>query len=252
MIIICQFQSFAANYYLRNTKVPIYEIKIVNIYPHDPEAFTQGLFYRDGFLYESTGLAGKSTLRKVDLVTGKIIKKVKLSDKYFGEGITYLNNKIYQLTWKNKKGFIYDFKTFKKTAEFNYEGEGWGIASVGKTIFMSDGTSKIQCREPVTLKIKKTLNVRDGNEQIPGINELEIIEGEIWANIFMESVIVRISPYTGQILGWVDLSLLYNQIPKYHSVDVLNGIAFDKKNSRIFVTGKYWPYIFEILIKNGV
>jgi len=175
-----------------------------------------------------------------------------LPDKYFGEGITYFNNKIYQLTWKNQKGFIYDFKTLKKTAEFNYEGEGWGITSESITLFISDGTSKITCREPVTLKIKKTLNVRDGKEQITGINELEFIDEEIWANIFMQSVIVRISPKTGEVLGWVDLSLLYNKIPKYYSVDVLNGIAYDKKNNRIFVTGKYWPYIFEILVINGV
>jgi len=251
MIIIYQAQSFAADYYLRNTKAPISKIKVVNIYPHDPEAFTQGLFYRDCFLYESTGLVGKSTLRKVDLVTGEIIKKIKLPDKYFGEGIAYFNDKIYQLTWKNQKGFIYDFKTLKKTVEFKYEGEGWGIASDGKTLFISDGTSKIQCREPVTLKIKKTLNVRDSNEPIADINELEFINGEIWANIFMQSILVRISPHTGEVLGWVDLSQLHNKIPKYYSVDVLNGIAFDKKNNRIFVTGKYWPYIFEIKIING-
>lgn len=252
MLIIYQAQSVAADYYLRNNKAPISKIKVVNIYPHDPEAFTQGLFYRDGFLYESTGLVGKSSLRKVDLATGKIIKKIKLPDKYFGEGITYFNNKIYQLTWTNQKGFIYDFKTLKKTAEFNYEGEGWGIASDGKKLFMSDGSSKIQCREPASLKILKTLNVHDGKEPITGINELEFIKGEIWANIFMQSVIVRISPHTGKILGWIDLSLLYNKIPKYYSVDVLNGIAYDENNDRIFVTGKYWPYVFKIKINNGV
>jgi len=251
-IIIYQAQSFAADYYLTNTKAPIYKIKVLNIYPHDPEAFTQGLFYRDGFLYESTGLVGKSTLSQIDLETGKIIKKIKLLDKYFGEGITYFNNKIYQLTWKNQKGFIYDFKTFKKTAEFNYEGEGWGITSDGKMLFMSDGTSKITCREPATFKIRKILKVHDGKQSIGNINELEFIDGEIWANIFMESILVRISPHTGEVLGWVDLRQLYNKIPQYYSVDVLNGIAFDKNNNRIFVTGKYWPYIFEIKIMNGV
>ncbi len=252
LIIFCSAQSFAADYYLRNTKAPVYTIKVINIYPHDHEAFTQGLFYRNGFLYESTGLIGKSSLRKVDLVTGKIIKKIKLPDNSFGEGITYFNKKIYQLTWKNQKGFIYDFENFKIAAEFNYKGEGWGITSDGKMLFMSDGTSKITCREPSTFKIRKILNVSDGKQSIENINELEFIAGEIWANIFMESVLVRISPHTGEVLGWVDLSLLYNKIPKYHSVDVLNGIAYDKKNDRIFVTGKYWPYIFEIKINNGV
>lgn len=252
MIIISQPQSFAVDYYLVNTKAPIYKIKVVNIYPHDPEAFTQGLFYREGFLYESTGLVGKSSLRKVDLITGKVINKIKLPDEYFGEGITYFNNKIYQLTWKNQQGFIYDFKTLQKTAAFSYESEGWGIASDGKTIFMSDGTSNIQCRETNNLKINKSLNVRDGKIIIAGINELEFIDGEIWANIFTQNVIARISPHTGKVLGWIDLNLLYNQIPKYHSVDVLNGIAYDKNNNRIFVTGKYWPYVFEIKIHNGV
>ncbi|MBN1474095.1 MAG: glutaminyl-peptide cyclotransferase [Syntrophaceae bacterium] len=246
LIIFCSAQCFAADFYFKNTKAPISTINVINIYPHDPEAFTQGLFYRNGFLYESTGLLGTSTLRKVDLVTGNILDKIKLSENYFGEGITYLNNKIYQLTWKNKRGFIYDFRTFKKTTEFNYDGEGWGITADDKYLYMSNGTAVISCLDPKTLKIIRKINVHDGQLPVININELELINGEIWANVFMESVLVRVSPITGKVLGWVDLSPLYNKIPKYYSVDVLNGIAYDRSNNRIFVTGKYWPHIFEI------
>ena len=234
--------------FLANTKAPVYSIKIVNTYPHDPDAFTQGLIYHDGFLYESTGLRGKSSLRKVDLTSGRIVKTIKLSNEYFAEGITYFDNKIYQLTWTNEIGFVYDFQNFKKTRIFHYGGEGWGITTDGKKFFMSNGTAVITCRKAKSFEIIDEITVRDGHKLITNINELEFIKGEIWANIFMEDVIARISPISGRVLGWIDLSPLYSKIPKYYKIDVLNGIAYDEKNDRIFVTGKNWPYLFEVKV----
>jgi glutamine cyclotransferase len=230
------------------TEAPISAIKVINIFPHDPDAFTQGLVYHKGYLYESTGLHGKSTLRKVDLKTGKIIKIIKLAHEYFGEGITILGNKIYQLTWLNKTGFVYDLKEFKKINTFSYEGEGWGITTDGQYLFMSNGSAVISCIDPVTFAVVRKIIVHDGQQQIGNLNELEFIKGEIWANIFREDIIVRISPATGKVLGWIDLSLLYSLIPKHRNTDVLNGIAYDESKDRIFVTGKLWPKIFEIKV----
>jgi len=232
----------------RKTKAPISDIKIINIFPHDPDAFTQGLIYHHGYLYESTGLKGKSTLRKVDIKTGKIIKIIKLAPEYFGEGITILGKNIYQLTWQNKTGFVYDLKEFKKVRTFSYPGEGWGITTDGQYLFMSDGSSVISCVDPVTVAVLRKIIIHEGQQQIGNLNELEFIKGEIWANIFQKDLIVRISPATGKILGWVDLSLLYSLIPEHNRIDVLNGIAYDKIHDRIFVTGKLWPKIFEIKV----
>ncbi len=235
--------------FLINTKSPVYTVEIINVYPHDRAAFTQGLFYHEGYLFESTGLSGKSSLRKADLQTGKIIKKIALPVEYFAEGITLHKNKIYQLTWTNQLMFIYDSVNFKKIQAIKYSGEGWGITSDGQKLFMSDGSAKITCRDPDTFEVIGILNIADEKKAIHGINEMEYIGGEIWANIFMEDIIARISPSTGKILGWVDLTSLYSMLNKYEGIDVLNGIAYDKKNGSIFVTGKYWPYIFEIKIK---
>ncbi|OGP90377.1 MAG: hypothetical protein A2031_05615 [Deltaproteobacteria bacterium RBG_19FT_COMBO_43_11] len=228
------------------TKPPISVIKVINIFPHDPDAFTQGLVYHKGYLYESTGRYEKSSLRKVDIKTGKIIKIIKLAPEYFGEGITIFDNKIYQLTWMNEAGFIYDLKKIKKINKFSYSGEGWGITTDNKNFYMSNGTSVISCLDPITLKVIRKINVHDGQLPVININELEFIKGEIWANVFMEDIIVRISPLTGKVLSWVDLSGLYSLLPDATGIDVLNGIAYDKINDKIYVTGKYWPYIFEI------
>ncbi|MGA2525086.1 MAG: glutaminyl-peptide cyclotransferase [Smithellaceae bacterium] len=232
----------------KETKAPISAIKVINIFPHDIDAFTQGLVYYKGYLYESTGLHGKSTLRKVDIKTGKIIKIIKLAHEYFGEGITILGNNIYQLTWLNKTGFVYDLVEFKKVRTFSYQGEGWGITTDGQYLFMSDGSSVISCIDPMTFAVVRKIIVHEGQQQIGSLNELEFIKGEIWANIFREDIIVRISPATGKVLGWVDLSLLYSLIPKNSRIDVLNGIAYDRNRDRIFVTGKLWPNIFEIKV----
>jgi glutamine cyclotransferase len=235
---------------LKTTEAPISNINVINIFPHDPESFTEGLVYHKGYLYESTGLNGKSFLKKIEIKSGKVIKEVKLSEEYFGEGMAILDNKIYQLTWKNQTGFIFDLPGFRQIGKFSYSGEGWGLATDGKIMFMSDGSSQIACRDPVSFKIIRKLDVRDANRPVDKLNELEIIGGEIWANVFMEDVIARISPQTGKILGWIDLSQLHLMLPDQGKRDALNGIAYDPEGDRIFVTGKFWPKLFEIKVKN--
>jgi glutaminyl-peptide cyclotransferase len=229
-----------------NITAPISSINIINIFTHDSKAFTQGLIYHNGYLYESTGLKGKSSLRKVDIRSGRVLQEFKLEQKYFAEGITIHNNKIYQLTWKNKIAFVYDLVSFKLLKTFVYPWEGWGITSDGKNLFMSNGSEVIVCIDPEDFKVVRKINVHDGKITIGNINELEYIGGEIWANIFMEKIIVRISPITGDVIGWIDLSELYNLLPDNYRVDVLNGIAYDQEGDRIFVTGKFWPKLFEI------
>jgi glutamine cyclotransferase len=243
-----EVRQWPPNALSEKTKAPISDIKVINIFPHDSDAFTQGLVYHKGYLYESTGLNGKSTLRKVDIKTGKIIKIFKLANEYFGEGITILGKNIYQLTWQNKTGFVYDLEEFKKVNTFFYEGEGWGITTEGKYLFMSDGSSVISCIDPVTFAVIRKIIVHEGQEQIGNLNELEFIKGAIWANIFQKDLIVRISPVTGKVLGWIDLSQLYSLIPEHNRIDILNGIAYDHNRDRIFVTGKLWPKIFEIKV----
>jgi glutaminyl-peptide cyclotransferase len=231
---------------LKVTKASISSINVLNIFPHDAEAFTQGILYSNGNLFESTGLKGKSSLRKVDIKSGKILKEFKLDQKYFAEGITIHEGKIYQLTWLSNIAFVYDLASFKLLNKFSYDGEGWGITSDGKNLLMSNGTAVINFIDPEHFTVVRKINVHDGNKEIGNLNELEFIHGEIWANVFMKNVIARISPQTGEVLGWVDLSKLYDLLPIDCTVDVLNGIAYDQDNDRIFVTGKYWPKIFEI------
>jgi glutaminyl-peptide cyclotransferase len=233
---------------ISTAKTPIYTINIVNAFPHNSEAFTQGLIYWNGYLYESTGLYKQSTLRKLNIKSGKAIKKIELPDEYFGEGIAIIGGKIFQLTWKNETCFVYDLATFKQTRKFNYFGEGWGLTTDGKKLMMSNGSSEITFLDPKSFAIIRKILVHDVNRPVINLNELEYIKGEIWANIFMEDVIVRINPETGEVLGWIDLSRLYSKILKKTKMDVLNGIAYDSKNDRIFVTGKYWPKIFEIKV----
>lgn len=235
---------------LKNTKAPISKINIINIFPHDPESFTQGLVYHQGALYESTGLNGKSDIRKIELSSGQVKKKVKLSREYFGEGMAILDNKIYQLTWLSQTGFVYDLKSFQRTGKFSYRGEGWGLATDGKSLIMSNGTPVITYLKPKTFEVIRKIKVRDGKMPVNDLNELEFIRGEIWANVFTADVIARISPQTGKVLGWIDLSKLNSVLPHQGKRDVLNGIAYDSEDDRIFVTGKFWPNIFEIrLIK---
>lgn len=237
--------------HLKTTKTPLTQFKIINIFPHDPESFTEGLACHRGYLYESTGRYGKSFLKKIEIKTGKVIKEVKLSPEYFGEGMAILDNKIYQLTWQNQTGIIYDLMSLRQKEKFYYNGEGWGLTTDGKSLIMSNGTSVLAFLNPRTLKVIRKIAVQDGDMPVSNLNELEFIRGEIWANIFTEDVIARISPQTGKVLGWIDLSRLQTLLPQSIKKDVLNGIAYDEENDRIFVTGKYWPKLFEIKVQNN-
>ena len=231
------------------TKVPIASVSVKNAYPHDTGAFTQGLFFYQGYLYESTGLNGKSTLARKEVKTGKTLQEIRIPPKYFGEGIVLLNDKIYQLTWQNETVFIYDARSFQKIREIKYHGEGWGLTSDGKHLLMSNGSSTITFHDPDSFKVVCKIHVRDGDTPVSSLNELEFIKGEIWANIYMADMIVRISPKNGKVRGWVDLSALRSYLPGNAQVDVINGIAYDATEDRIFVTGKYWPKVFEVQLK---
>jgi glutaminyl-peptide cyclotransferase len=230
----------------KTRKTPQYTFNVVHEFPHDSSAFTQGLEYRDGFLYESTGLEGRSSLRKVRLETGDVLQRVDLPSKYFGEGITVLNDEIVQLTWQSHVGFVYSLSDFRLLRQFSYPGEGWGLANNGREIFMSDGTPEIRVLDPVTLEEKSRLTVHDGRKQIRDLNELEWVEGEICANVWQTDRIARISPKTGEVLGWIDLTGLLSPIYQLQQGAVLNGIAYDSEKKRLFVTGKLWPRVFEI------
>lgn len=231
---------------LLKTKAPITSVEVKNAYPHDTGSFTQGLLFHQGYFYESTGLQGKSSLVRKEVKTGKSLQEVKLSQEYFGEGIVLLKNKIYQLTWQNETVLIYDARSFREIRKIKYRGEGWGLTSDGKYLVMSNGSSIITFHDPDTFKVVRKIHVRDGDTPVDNLNELEFIKGEIWANIYMEDIIVRISPKNGKVTGWIDLSALRSYLQQNAHVDVLNGIAYDAKNGRIFVTGKYWPKVFEI------
>jgi len=237
-----QFRLFS----LLKTRAPIASVAVKNIYPHDPSAFTQGLFFHQGCLYESTGLNGKSLLSKKELRTGKTLQEVIIDQKYFGEGSVVLKNKIYQLTWRNETLLVYDAGSLRPIRRMKYHGEGWGLATDGRYLLMSNGSSIITVREPDTFGVVRKIHIHDGDTPVDGLNELEFIKGEIWANIFNEDVIARISPRSGKVVGWIDLSALRTYLPHDVQVDVINGIAYDAATDRIFVTGKYWPKIFEI------
>jgi glutamine cyclotransferase len=231
-------------------KIPVYGYEIVNTYPHDPAAFTQGLIFHDGELIESTGLEGHSTLRRVELKTGKVLQKADVSPFFFAEGMTLFGGKIYQLTWKGQKGFIYDPKTFEKTGEFEYEGEGWGLTHDADSLITSNGSNEIRFLDPSdTKKIKRTISVFDRGQPLEEINELEYVRGEIYANVWHQNRIARIDPQTGSIKDWIDMSGLLKPGEVTSDEAVLNGIAYDEAGDRLFVTGKLWPKIFEIKLK---
>jgi glutamine cyclotransferase len=224
----------------RAETVPIYTYKVLNAYPHDEKAFTQGLVFEGGYLYEGTGLYGSSTLRKVNLETGGILQIHRLSKQCFGEGITIYKNRIIQLTWQSRMGFVYDKRSFRVLRKFRYPTEGWGITYDGKRLIMSDGTATLYFLDPETFKQIGQVTVLDAKDPVNGLNELEYIQGEIYANVWKKNLIVRISPKTGIVVGWIDLGGLC----KWNGV--LNGIAYDREHDRLFVTGKLWPYIYEI------
>lgn len=227
-------------------QTPVFSYMVVHVYPHDRNAFTQGLEYRDGFLYEGTGQKGQSVLRKVKLETGKVLQQIELAPTYFGEGITVFGDRIVELTWQSQAGFVYDRSTFRLLRQFSYPGEGWGLANDGKTIYMSDGTADIRFWDPNTLQERKRITVRDGTRKIENLNELEYVHGEIYANIWTTNRIARISPADGHVIAWIDLAGLLKPEDQVPPVDVLNGIAYDSARDRLFVTGKLWPKLFEI------
>ena len=230
--------------------IPVYTYQVLNTYPHDMSAFTEGLVFEDGVLYEGTGLYGYSNLRRVELETGKVLQIRELPSQHFGEGITIYKNKIIQLTWKSHLGFVYDKYNFKLLQEFNYPNEGWGITYDGNCLIMSDGTSILHFLDPETFEEISQIEVHENNIPVTKINELEYVQGEIFANIWLTERIARINPLTGQVTGWIDLKGILSPEDRSEKVDVLNGIAYDAKNNRLLVTGKFWPKLFEIeLIK---
>ena len=222
--------------------------EIVHRYPHDSRAFTQGLIYVDGHLYESTGLNGRSSLRMVDLSTGRVLQNYDLPTEYFGEGLTDWGSTLIQLTWKAHKGFVYDRFSFSLLRTFPYEGEGWGLTHDKTQLIMSDGTSYLRFLDPRSFREIARIQVTDYDHPVEKLNELEYVHGEIYANIWHTDKIVRISPRTGQVLGWIDLGGIIDKRELEGSDAVLNGIAYDSNGDRLFVTGKLWPKLFEIKV----
>lgn len=220
------------------------QAEVIAVFPHDPAAFTQGLLWSDGHLIEGTGLEGHSSLRRVELDSGHVIESVDLDDHLFGEGVALVGDRIYQLTWKAGQALVYDADTFEWQHTFAYDTEGWGLATDGQRLVMSDGTDVIRFRDPSTFEVTGELHVRDGDRPVTELNELEIIDGEIYANVWKTHTIARISLDTGQVLAWIDLSNLSGG----HNAgrDVLNGIAWDPQDRRLFVTGKLWSELYEI------
>jgi len=229
---------------------PVRGFTVVATFPHDPAAFTQGLVFADGQFYESTGLNGESSLRRVEIASGKVLQEIKLDNEYFAEGLALVGDELLQLTWQHHRGFVYDRKTFAQKRTFPYKGEGWGLANdAAAGLVMSDGSDTLTFLDPKTLAVSKTLRVRDAGRPVPQLNELEWVDGEIWANVWMTDRIARISPATGEVNAWIDLSTLWPLSQRQPPADVLNGIAYDKATRRIFVTGKKWPRLYQIAVQ---
>ncbi len=234
-------------------EVPVYGYKVIASYPHDPSAFTQGLFYSNGYLYESTGLFGSSSLRKVELKTGKTTEMRNLKRQYFAEGITEVDDRIIQLTWRSGVGFIYDVNDFTLINTFQYEGEGWGVTYNGRNIIMSNGSHTLAFLNPNTYRVIGTLNVMDNETPVKHLNELEFINGEIYANVWRTDKIAIIDPHMGKVRAWIDLEGLLTKTDRSgYKVDVLNGIAYNSDSNTLYVTGKNWPKLYEIeVVKNN-
>jgi glutamine cyclotransferase len=227
--------------------IPVYGVQVVHAYPHDTGAFTEGLFYHDGYLYESTGLEGHSMLRKETLATGKVLQSLNLAPEYFGEGIVDWHGRLLQLTWTNHIGFIYDLATFATIGRFAYSGEGWALTENGREIIMSDGTPVLRFLNPDTLKPARLLTVTADGVPVKNLNELEWMKGEILANIWLTNRIARIDPASGKVTGWIDLTGLMPPEALGGNTDAVpNGIAYDAAHDRLFVTGKLWPKLFEV------
>lgn len=223
--------------------------RIVKTYPHDPAAFTQGLIYRDGALYESTGENGESQIREVRLEDGKVLRAVDLPYRFFGEGMTDWGDELISLTWRHEEGFRWKRATFEQLGDFAYSGEGWGLTQDGKRLIMSDGTADLRFLDPATLAETGRITVRWKGRPVRLLNELEYVKGEVLANVWMTSRIARIDPTTGNVIDWIDLSPIANRLGLTNPDAVLNGIAYDAKHDRLFVTGKLWPTLYEIRLK---
>jgi glutamine cyclotransferase len=231
--------------------LPIDPAQLVRTLPHDPGAFTEGLFYQDGYLYESTGQVGRSSIRKVDLETGKVIKSVTVPPPYFGEGIAPVGKQIVSLTWQHHLGFRWSLDGFRKQGNFTYRGEGWALTGDGQSVIMSDGTAQLRFLDPVTMKERRRITVTANGRSIDQLNELEYVDGEILANIWRTKYIARIDPADGHVLGWIDLAALIDTVAATDPDAVPNGIAWDAKGRHLYVTGKEWPMLFEIKPPKG-
>ena len=227
--------------------IPVYAFMVKHAYPHDRQAFTQGLYIKDGVLFESTGIKGRSSIRRVQLETGRVLQKKDVPDAFFGEGIAPVGNDIVSLTWTTRVGFVYDARTFAIKRKFTYEGEGWGLTGNGAQLFMSDGTPALRVLDPATLAEVRRIQVTADGKPVANLNELEWVDGQIFANVWGSDVIARIDPASGNVVGWIDIAGLAD--PAWTDMgpdDVLNGIAWDAVHHRLFVTGKHWPKLFEI------
>jgi glutamine cyclotransferase len=242
----CPLLTGQTSHHSSSSAPPEYTFTVVRVFPHDRSAYTQGLAYRDGFLYEGTGRNGQSSLRKVRLETGEVVQQVNLASEFFGEGITIIKDRVFQLTWKSGVGFVYDLNTFHWLRRFSCPGEGWGLATDGRELFLSDGTAAIRILDPETFQLKRRVKVHDGSTPVDQLNELEFVDGQIFANVWHTNRIARISPQTGAVVGWIDLTGLLSSVYRLEPEAVLNGIAYDAAGKRLFVTGKLWPSVFEI------
>ena len=228
---------------------PVLGFRVVATFPHDPSAFTQGLVFADGQFYESTGLNGESSLRRVEIATGRVLQEVRIPAEYFAEGLALVGDELLQLTWRHHQGFVYDRATFKQKRTFPFTGEGWGLAyDAAGGLVMSDGSDALTFLDARTQAVTRTIRVQDAGRAVSNLNELEWIEGEIWANVWTTDRVVRISPLTGDVKAWVDLSTLWPLSQRMPPADVLNGIAYDQATRRIFVTGKKWPRLYQIAV----
>ena len=227
----------------------LYGYRIVNTYPHDSQAYTQGLIYRDGFLFESTGINGRSEIRKVKLETGEVLQRGSVDPSYFAEGLTDWDGRLVQLTWKSNIGFLYDFASFKLQGTFKYSGEGWGLTHDRKRLIMSDGSENLRFFDPQTLQETGRIAVMDGNTPVGNLNELEYVQNEVYANVWHTDRIARIALESGQVTGWIDLRGILPKVYQLNAEAVLNGIAYDSAHDRLFVTGKLWPKLFEIKLE---
>lgn len=229
-------------------RAPVYGYRVLHVYPHDRRAFTEGLVYADGSLYESTGLEGHSQIRRLDLETGAIRQVYALAPRYFGEGLAAWGSRLVQLTWHAGTAFVYDRASLAPRTQYRYRGEGWGLTSDGRRLIMSDGTATLRFLDPATLRPLGQVTVHDGGRPVTALNELEYVRGEVWANVWRTDRVACIDPATGEVRAWLDLSGLLSPWDRWRHVDVLNGIAYDAAGGRLFVTGKLWPKLFQIQV----